>query len=111
MRNRLEQLRKRQRDEALQAQQELLASHTNPSKANWGSEMRADAVSGIPDIIVAEHDTTETEEYDNQMSPVLMDVKKLSYEDRQLPLVDPQAGLDELVSANAYAIDFKLSLV
>ena len=45
----------------------------------------------------------EVEEYDPLMSPVLMDTKKLSYEDRQLPLVDLQANLDELVSQRSYS--------
>ena len=103
MRNRLEQLRKRQRDEALQAQQELLASHTKSNKADWGTETSVNAINETSDIVITEHDTMEVEEYDPLMSPVLMDTKKLSYEDRQLPLVDLQANLDELVSQRSYS--------
>lgn len=90
VRNRLEQLRKRQRDEALQAQEELLAGVAKSASRGeargvvipvaGGSEYEAGPVEDI-------------EEYDRSMSPPLLDIRKLPYEERQIDIITP---LDEL---------------
>ncbi|PIL37198.1 hypothetical protein GSI_00891 [Ganoderma sinense ZZ0214-1] len=80
VRNRLEQLRKRQRDEALQAQEELLAG---VAKSAQRGEARI-----IPADIVAEQDAAEqVEPYDRSMSPPLIDIRKLHHEERQIDIL------------------------
>lgn len=78
----MEQLRKRQRDEALQAQEELLAGVARSASRKAGTEA----------IVVAEpteHDlpAEEVEEYSRAMSPVLLDITKLSPEDREIDIL------------------------
>ena len=79
VRNRLEQLRKRQRDEALQAQNELLARVATSSKAHQipapssSTEPTKDAMTSAEGL----------EPYDRSMSPVLIDITELRAEDRQ----------------------------
>ncbi|KAL4266420.1 Splicing factor Cactin [Pleurotus pulmonarius] len=80
VRNRLEQLRKRQRDEALQAQEELLAGVAKSASS------RTDGASHeilVKDIEPAE----EVEPYDRSMSPVLLDITRLAPEERQMDIV------------------------
>lgn len=94
MRNRLEQLRKRQRDEALQAQEELLAGVAKNAQEGLVDTTEAkpsaeDKHSGKPSEIV--------EPYDRSMSPELLDKKRLSYEDKQLDIVDAIEDLKNLV--------------
>ncbi|KAF8901668.1 mid region of cactin-domain-containing protein [Gymnopilus junonius] len=82
VRNRLEQLRKRQRDEALQAQEELLAgvarlaSRRNPSEAVVDTE-------AVEEIVPAE----DVEAYDRAMSPPLINITKLSQEEREIDII------------------------
>ena len=81
VRNRLEQLRKRQRDEALQAQEELLAGVARSASKKW-----AEAISEVTpeqEIIPAE----EMEEYDRAMSPVLLNITKLTSEEREIDIL------------------------
>lgn len=91
VRNRLEQLRKRQRDEALQAQEELLAGVAR--SAAQGSRqgiLASDAEAphdAEPDVVV--------EPYDPSMSPRLLDIRKLPYDERQIDIV---LELDDLRS-------------
>ncbi|KDQ20702.1 hypothetical protein BOTBODRAFT_50767 [Botryobasidium botryosum FD-172 SS1] len=86
--NRLEQLRKRQRDEALQAQKELLAGVATSSN-NWGGDMRAEAGdSGAADRDVVMAPVEEVEEYERGMSPTLIDFSKLPFEERQIEVID-----------------------
>jgi hypothetical protein len=96
--NRLEQLRKRQRDEALQAQAELLAGVGRlAGNKNWGGDMRAEAMEPIaeaPDEIAVE---VEQEHYERGMSPPLIDITRLSYEERQVDIVDELADRRALV--------------
>ena len=97
VRNRLEQLRKRQRDEAFHAQSELLAgvSKPTPTKA-WGGDMRIESVSEQADVLV--EPSEQIEEYSRDMSPELLDSKRLSYEDRQIQVNSETEDLRELVS-------------
>ncbi|TFY80751.1 hypothetical protein EWM64_g3261 [Hericium alpestre] len=80
VRNRLEQLRKKQRDEALQAQEELLEG------------VASDAVKGKAHVIepAAQQERTVAEDiepYNRAMSPALVDITKLPYEERQIDIV------------------------
>lgn len=97
VRNRLEQLRKRQRDEAIMAQQELLSgSSKEPPARTWGGDMRAVAVQEADDSKVGVVGAPEA--YHRSMSPAPIDIKRLSYEDRQLPVVSEKEDKDNLVS-------------
>ncbi|KAJ3760263.1 mid region of cactin-domain-containing protein [Lentinula raphanica] len=79
VRNRLEQLRKRQRDEALQAQEELLAGVAKTASAGTAP---------IPQPILAqEPEMTLIEPYDRSMSPPLIDITKLPAEERQIDIL------------------------
>ncbi|KAI0796623.1 mid region of cactin-domain-containing protein [Abortiporus biennis] len=82
VRNRLEQLRKKQRDEALQAQEELLAGVAN--SAARGERVDVQEVQlGAPEANPAE----DVEPYDRSMSPALLDIRKLPYDERQIDIV------------------------
>ncbi|KAG2158911.1 mid region of cactin-domain-containing protein [Suillus bovinus] len=88
VRNRLEQLRKRQRDEALHAQEELLAG-----VARSVAQGLKDVNYVVP-VTTAEADTQEdVEPYDRSMSPSLIDITKLTEDERQIDIV---TELDDL---------------
>ncbi|KAG2118991.1 mid region of cactin-domain-containing protein [Suillus discolor] len=88
VRNRLEQLRKRQRDEALHAQEELLAG-----VARSAAQGLKDA-NYVVSVTTAEADTQEDmEPYDRSMSPPLIDITKLTEDERQIDIV---TELDDL---------------
>lgn len=92
VRNRLEQLRKRQRDEALQAQEELLAGVAR-------SAARGERPSALSETAEQDNNLTEEQEpYDRAMSPALLDITKLPYEERQIDIV---TELDDLRSLMA----------
>ena len=75
VRNRLEHLRKRQRDEALQAQEELLEGvATNASR-------------GVKVAPVAESVEDAPIPYDRSMSPPLINITSLPYDERQVDIV------------------------
>lgn len=80
VRNRLEQLRKRQRDEALQAQEELLNGVANNAAQG---KVRAPVVEVVNEAIAQE----QREPYSRSMSPALIDITKLPYEERQIDIV------------------------
>ncbi|KAH7930024.1 hypothetical protein BV22DRAFT_1102007 [Leucogyrophana mollusca] len=88
VRNRLEQLRKRQRDEALQAQEELLAGVAKSAAQGW-NDMRVATVES--ELAEAEVAPEETEPYDRSMSPVLIDITKLHADERQIDIVTEEA--------------------
>ncbi|PCH41228.1 hypothetical protein WOLCODRAFT_100075 [Wolfiporia cocos MD-104 SS10] len=93
VRNRLEQLRKRQRDEALQAQEELLAGVAK-------SASRGDARNVVPLTNAAQQEADAAEGmelYDRSMSPELLDIRKLSYEERQIDIVTAKEDLRALM--------------
>ncbi|KAN0126596.1 Conserved mid region of cactin domain containing protein [Russula decolorans] len=93
VRNRLEQLRKRQRDEALQAQEELLEGVANvASKGKF-----------CPPVIEAGVGQQSVEKviepYERGMSPGLVDITKLPHEERHVDIVlepDDKASLMNL---------------
>ncbi|CAL1700553.1 unnamed protein product [Somion occarium] len=93
VRNRLEQLRKRQRDEALQAQEELLAGVAK-------SAARGDRRGVMPEVDGSGQEAVppeEVEPYDGSMSPTLLDIRKLPYEERQIDIVTELEDLRELM--------------
>ncbi|CCM01723.1 uncharacterized protein FIBRA_03788 [Fibroporia radiculosa] len=93
VRNRLEQLRKRQRDEALQAQEELLAGVAK-------SASRGEVRSVIPVLDGAQREAEaagEMEEYDRSMSPELLDIRKLPYDERDIDIVTMKEDLRALM--------------
>lgn len=91
VRNRLEQLRKRQRDEALQAQEELLAGVAR-------SAARGERPNAVADNAEQENEPVEEQEpYDRSMSPALLDITKLPYEERQIDIVTEMEDLRALV--------------
>ncbi|KAG6880421.1 hypothetical protein C0992_000023 [Termitomyces sp. T32_za158] len=92
VRNRLEQLRKRQRDEALQAQEELLAGVARSASKRWNNEV-------TPVEAYEEEDAPieEMEEYDRSMSPKLIDITKLVPEERDVDIVTEVEALRALL--------------
>jgi hypothetical protein len=92
VRNRLEQLRKRQRDEALQAQEELLAGVARSAARGE----RPNAISENADQTT--EPAEEQEPYDRSMSPALLDITKLPYEERQIDIVTELEDLRALMA-------------
>ncbi len=80
-------MRKRQRDEAIQAQEELLAGVAKSASARgWGES--ANEQDAPPE---------DVEEYDRSMSPLPIDFGRLSAEDRQLEVIAAVEDLRRLV--------------
>lgn len=96
VRNRLEQLRKRQRDEALQAQEELLAG-----VARAATEGMRGVRSNASFMVPGESDLPfeNMEPYDRSMSPRLIDIMELSAEERGIEIVIERDQLRALVNA------------
>ncbi|KAF8605467.1 hypothetical protein BDV93DRAFT_470618 [Ceratobasidium sp. AG-I] len=95
VRNRLEQLRKRQRDEAFQAQSELLAAASSRTTA-FGGDMHAGAEMDIDEPEPAAKEQEDVEPYERGMSPELIDFGKLPYEERQVEILDVVEDLVQL---------------
>lgn len=93
VRNRLEQLRKKQRDEALQAQEELLAGVAQ-SASTRPIPTSADQIINNQ---VAEDEDEEREPYDRSMSPILIDITRLAAEERQIDIITVKEDLRALV--------------
>ena len=89
VRNRLEQLRKRQRDEALQAQEELLEGVANV--ASKGKFRPPVIEAGVGQQSVEKI----VEPYERGMSPGLVDITRLTHEERHVDIV---LELDDRVS-------------
>ncbi|TRM68403.1 mid region of cactin-domain-containing protein [Schizophyllum amplum] len=83
VRNRLEQLRKRQRDQALQAQEELLGRAAASAKL---------AQPGTQELV-----EEEKEPYDRAMSPPLIDILKLPAEEREIDIMTEKEALAALI--------------
>ncbi|KAG8994531.1 hypothetical protein FRB90_000402 [Tulasnella sp. 427] len=88
--NRLEQLRKRQRDEALQAQQELMAGvrRGGPNTKNWGGDMHAEVAAEAPEDPAQPMEVDDSEPYQREMSPAVFDLTRLPPEERQIEIID-----------------------
>lgn len=92
VRNRLEQLRRRQRDEALSAQEELLAGVAHSASKG--------AIENLPDAFrmgVSGEDSEESIPYDRSMSPAPIDIKNLRHNDQQLQWVNEEEDLQSIV--------------
>ncbi|KAI0347529.1 hypothetical protein BDW22DRAFT_1387867 [Trametopsis cervina] len=92
VRNRLEQLRKRQRDEALQAQEELLAGVAKSAARGERPNAAADAEASAAKAV------EEVETYDSSMDPPLLDIRKLPYEERQIDIITELDDLRALIT-------------
>ncbi|KAI0693576.1 mid region of cactin-domain-containing protein [Cytidiella melzeri] len=92
VRNRLEQLRKRQRDEALQAQEELLAGVAKSASRVDRPGITSEAVD------TSTQPAEEVETYDRTMTPPLLDIRKLPYEERQIDIVTEMEDLRALIA-------------
>ncbi|KAI0306911.1 mid region of cactin-domain-containing protein [Multifurca ochricompacta] len=93
VRNRLEQLRKRQRDEALQAQEELLEGVANVASKGKFRPPTVETIVGQKTVEEA------VEPYERGMSPDPVDITKLPHEERQVDIVlesDDKASLMKL---------------
>ncbi|KAJ7283904.1 mid region of cactin-domain-containing protein [Mycena rebaudengoi] len=84
VRNRLEQLRKRQRDEAIQAQEELLAGVAQSASKRTEPVVEMEVVE--QEVVPAE----EMEEYHRDMSPPLLDITRLLPEEREIDILTQQ---------------------
>lgn len=81
VRNRLEQLRKRQRDEALHAQEELLAGVARAATRR-AAEQPVETMT-VEDNVPME----DVEPYDRSMSPVPINIARLHAEERQVAIL------------------------
>lgn len=95
VRNRLEQLRKRQRDEALQAQEELLAGVAKSASKKAGADAPAADILPLDKIEVEPME--ETEPYHRSMSPGLLDITRLPAEERQIDILTEEEDRNALV--------------
>ena len=100
--NRLEQFKKRQREDAAKVQQELggtvLTSQTDANA--FGGDMHAEV--GIPDDADDEMDEDDyVEEYDPEMSPKPLDQRTMQFEERRLPIIDEEDNLRAIVSGHS----------
>lgn len=94
--NRLEQFKKRQREDAAKVQAELGGVFANlTDQKAFGGDMHADAGDEADDEMDEED---FVEEYDRAMSPVPVDLRALHLEERKLPIVTEDDYLRELVS-------------
>ncbi|KAF8220365.1 hypothetical protein L208DRAFT_1416846 [Tricholoma matsutake] len=101
VRNRLEQLRKRQRDEALQAQEELLAGVVRSASKKWGAAEVILEVAPEQEIIPIE----DMEEYDRAMSPVLLNITKLTSEEREIDILTEKEDRRALIAQRRTVAD------
>ena len=98
VRNRLEQLRKRQRDEAFQAQEELLAGVAKAASTRSNINAPLDVVVNVE---MSDEIVEDMEAYDRAMSPSLLDITKLSSDDRQIDIILEEDDRRNLVSFEA----------
>lgn len=99
VRNRLEQLRKRQRDEALQAQEELLAGVVKSVSKKWSTSQATPATEPMEQEVA---NAEEIEEYDRAMSPALLDITKLTSEEREIDVLTEADDRRALVNPSVF---------
>ncbi|TYJ57007.1 hypothetical protein B9479_002286 [Cryptococcus floricola] len=102
LKNRLEQFKRRQREDAAKVQAELggvLATNTN----TFGGDMHADA--GVMPDEGDEADDEEDDEddfiedYNREMSPAIVDIRHMPIEERRLPIVREEDDLRQIFAA------------
>lgn len=103
--NRLEQFKKRQREDAAKVQAELGGTLVKGKSDadNYGGDIHAE----VGDDEDADDEADEddwVEEYDPEMSPGPVDVRTMMLEERRLPIVDEEDALRALVSHTSSAI-------
>ena len=101
VRNRLEQLGKRQRDEAFQAQEELLAGVAKAASTRSNINAPLDVVVNVE---MSDEIVEDMEAYDRAMSPSLLDITKLSSDDRQIDIILEEDDRRNLVSFEAVKV-------
>ena len=92
VRNRLEQLRKRQRDEALQAQEELLAGVARSASRRTVLEVVVEN-EAVEEVV----STEDIEVYQRSMSPTLLDISALLPEEREIDIITEKEDRRSLV--------------
>lgn len=91
LKNRLEQFKKRQREEAAKQQQELENKIIAQGEAaTFGGDMHADGGNGEEYEDDADDEDDFIEDYSRSMSPGPLELKTLGQEDRRLPVVSEQ---------------------
>ncbi|KAF8760349.1 Conserved mid region of cactin [Rhizoctonia solani] len=107
VRNRLEQLRRRQRDEAFQAQSELLAAATSRNRA-FGGDMHADAGKDTEEPAVKEQEDIEPyEQRQVDIIDIVEDLAQLFTKRRAITstLFVPKASKPEVVVTEGVVVD------
>lgn len=102
MQNRLEQLRQRQREQALKVQEELGGKIADTGEQDDAALARQAAEAAAEEMDLGDEVDIEedVELYEREMSPEFVDGNKLPYEDRTLPIVDEEEDLRALVSVD-----------
>lgn len=95
-------MRKRQRDEALQAQVELLEAASLAPRNEWPADV--ELLPPQKEDGDVEMEVDETDSYTRDMSPPLFEPGRLSYEDRQLTIIKPIDELRALVCSLQFFI-------
>ena len=108
LQNRLEQLRLRQREDALKVQSDVAAqvTHAAGRAGGWGAGAN-DGGDDMEDIDEEEEQIIEEdmlEAYSEEMGPELFHPSKLSYEDKQVPVVDELEEKKKLVSPRPFPL-------
>ena len=87
--NRLEQFKKRQREDAAKVQAELggVIVNRKSDADNFGGDMHAD-VGEVEDADDEADEEDYVEEYDSEMSPGPVDIRAMQLEERRLPIVN-----------------------
>lgn len=98
--NRLEQFKKRQREDAAKLQAELggVLVNRKADADNFGGDMHAE-VGEAEDADDEADEDDYVEEYDPDMSPAPVDLRTMMLEERRLPIVDEEDELRALVRA------------
>jgi hypothetical protein len=102
LKNRLEQFKKRQREDAAKVHAELgdmLKTTAQASADNFGGDMHAE-IGEIADDEEADDEIDEDDEvepYDGSMSPKPVDTRTMQLEERRLPIIEEEDNLRALV--------------
>jgi hypothetical protein len=111
LKNRLEQFKKRQREDAAKVQAEMggvLVNQNNEPQA-FGGDIRAEV--GIADDADDEADEDDyIEEYDPEMSPEPADPRTMHLDERRLPIVTEEDEWRALVIATTLCVSAELIL-
>ena len=105
LKNRLEQFKKRQREEAAKQQQELGNKIVAQGEAaTFGGDMHADGGEGEEYEDDADDEDDFIEDYSRSMSPGPVELKTLAQEDRRLPVISEAAFKRDVVCHSSFPI-------